>query len=88
VRQGDWTWGAATRVWWAFTWRAVLVGFFLALFVGFLVGVVDGAGGVGRHPAHVVLVGMACAIPASVWAMRSALKRTYPGFRITFTSAH
>jgi hypothetical protein len=88
VRQGDWTWDAATRVWWAFTWRAVLVGFSLAFIVGFLVGVVEGALGVGRHPVLGIGVGMACWIPASVWAMRSALKRTYAGFQITFTSAH
>lgn len=88
MREGDWTWGAATRVWWAFAWRAVLVGFFLAFIVGFLVGVMEGALGVGHHSVIVILAGMACEIPASVWAMRSALKQTYPGFRITFSSAH
>lgn len=88
MREGDWTWAATTRVWWAFTWRAVLVGFSLAFIVGFLVGVVEGALGVGRHPVIVILAGMACGIPASVWAMRSALKKAYPGFRIIFTGAH
>jgi hypothetical protein len=88
VRQGDWTWSAATRVWWAFAWRAVLVGFLLAFIVGFLVGAAEGALGVGRHPAIVILAGIGCGIPASLWAMRSALKQTYRGFRITFTSAH
>ena len=88
MRQGDWTWGATIRVWGAFTWRAVLAGFFLAFIVGLLVGVVEGALGGGRHPAIGVIVGMTCAIPASLWAMHSALERTYSGFRITLTSAH
>ena len=60
--------------------------FFPSFIVGFLVGAVEGALGVGRHPAIVILAGIGCGIPASVWAMRSALKQTYPGFRITFTS--
>lgn len=86
--QGNWTWAAAIRVWWAFTWRALLAGFLGAFVVGLLVGFVEGLLGGARHPAMGAIIGVIWGTPASVWAMRSALGRTYSGFRITFTSTH
>lgn len=86
------TWKRATKVWWSFTWRAVLAGFVAGLVIGIAATVisvfVDPYG--GTDAAMAVLDGPLATlalwvilIPIAVWAMRSTLTNGYSDFYIT-----
>lgn len=68
-------------IWWAFAWRAVLVsmlaGAVLGAIGGFIVGV---AGSPQLGGAVGSLLGFFASIPVSIWALKSALSKTYGNY--------
>ena len=61
-------------IWWAFAWRAFLISMLAGLVLGAIVGV---AGSPQLGGAVGSLLGLFAAIPVSIWAMKSALSKTY-----------
>ena len=61
-------------IWWAFAWRAFLISMLAGLVLGAIVGV---AGSPQLGGAVDSLLGLFAAIPVSIWAMKSALSKTY-----------
>ena len=70
-------------IWWAFAWRAFLVsmlfGFVLGTVGGFIAGM---AGSTQLGGAVASLLGFFAAIPVSIWAMKSALSKTYGNYSV------
>ena len=70
-------------VWWSFVWRAILVSFVAGAFLGFIGGAIVGAAGRPELGGAVgAVIGWLASIPASIWALKSALNKRHGGFRI------
>ena len=70
-------------IWWAFAWRAFLV----SMLAGFVLGAIGGfivsmAGSPQLGGAVGSLLGFFAAIPVSIWAMKSALSKTYGNYSV------
>ncbi len=83
VEQVELSSGTILTIWWAWAWRAVVVG----MLVGALLGAAGGfVVGVAGSPKLGGPVGMLCgwlgSIPVSIWAMKSALSKKYSDFSV------
>jgi len=78
------TFGRAAQVWWAWLWRAMLLG----ILFGFLIGLVIGLAGhfAGINPKQLtpinMLLGAGIGIIVSIWMMTKILKKNFGSFRI------
>ena len=65
-------------IWWAFAWRAFLISMLAGLVLGAIGGFIVGVAGSPQLGGAVdSLLGLFTAIPVSIWAMKSALSKTY-----------
>ncbi len=65
-------------IWWAFAWRAFLISMLAGLVLGAIGGFIVGVAGSPQLGGAVgSLLGLFAAIPVSIWAMKSALSKTY-----------
>jgi cation transporter-like permease len=74
----------ALKVWWAYTWRAALGAFGLAVALGFVAGLVAVMAHIGNEtfvPVAQILGGIVGTL-WSVYAMRLTLQTKFRGFRI------
>lgn len=75
-------------IWWAFTWRSVLIGFGGGVILGFAFGFV--AGFIG-HPEVIPLgsipIGWVWGVVASIWMFNVAMNKQYRHLRIISSSA-
>jgi len=87
----DVTFGRALRIWWAFTWRAVLFSFVLGAAAGAIIGIVIPIVGPqlglqdpnGTIQGVAQIVGGLLGIAMSIWAVKLSLsKRDFGGFRV------
>ena len=85
------TFGRTLRVWWAFTWRSLVLSILLGAVVGFLVGLVIGVAGpqlgiydtTGAIRSVAQILGLVVGVLVSIWAMKESLsKRDFGGFRL------
>lgn len=77
------SWGRASRIWWAFFWRATLIGAVLGLILGFAGGVIGMI--IGQVELAIQLATLASylvAVPVSLLCLREALQLKYKGYRI------
>ncbi|MCC5825907.1 hypothetical protein [Alkalimonas sp.] len=77
------TWGRASRIWWAFFWRATLIGAVIGLILGFAGGVIGLI--IGQAELAIQLATLASylvAVPVSLLCLREALQLKYKGYRI------
>lgn len=77
------TWERTLLIWWSFFWRFIVVSLFLGAILGYVGGIVVAS--VGRADLSAAVggvLGWLASIPISVWAIRRALTKTYPGFSI------
>ncbi|MDP2015711.1 hypothetical protein [Hydrogenophaga sp.] len=65
-------------IWWAFVWRALLVTVVTSVVVGAIGGFIVGVAGSPQLGGPVgAVLGFISAIVVSIWAMKSALSKTY-----------
>ena len=70
-------------IWWAFLWRAFLVGFLAGFVLGFFAGVILGAAGAPQLGGPVgALLGFLAYFPVSLWAMKAALSKSYSNYAV------
>jgi ABC-type amino acid transport system permease subunit len=78
----DITYGRAARIWWAWTWRSLLIAVVLGVAIGFAIGFFGAAIGF-RHTSVVnVVCAGAAGIFAGIWVLAKILKKNFAGFRI------
>ena len=80
----DITFAELQSIWWAFFWRSAVFG----LLIGFILGVIGGATiAVLGHPEWATIIGSAIgfisSIPATMLALRLALRKKYHTFELT-----
>jgi len=79
------TWLRVLLVWWSFFWRFILFSLIAGAALGIVGGLIVGVLGrpdLGRNVGSIL--GWMASIPVSVWAIRKALTRAYPGFTVSF----
>lgn len=86
------TWGRAVRVWWALTWRTILIAMMVGGLSGCLIGAVVGFVGSARHidqPTIQAIItmltvptGIVLGLMVSVWTTRAVLEKRFREFRI------
>lgn len=78
------SWERALSIWWAFVWRAVvasaLIGAVVGAIGGGMIAVVTGSAEFSGIVGGVL--GYAGSIPASVWALRTSLRKRYRHFQV------
>lgn len=88
LNKDNFTWDVIIRIWWAFTWRSLLVGYVVALGAGVIVTFVFSLLGWELHTMAAALVGWICGSVVSVWAMYSVLAAPYSNFDINIVRAN
>jgi len=78
------TWKRATKIWWSIAWRAGLVGALVGAIVGAAIGAFSVYAGVPfiRAAVTVRVLTFVIIIPSVIWAIRSALTKSWSDFRI------
>ena len=70
-------------IWWAFFWRAFLVSLLAGAVLGAIGGFIVGfAGSPELGGAVGALLGFFATIPVSIWALKSALSKTYGSYAV------
>jgi uncharacterized protein YneF (UPF0154 family) len=78
----DITFGRAAKIWWAWTWRSMLIGVVLGIAIGFVIGIFSATVGL-RHASVVkVVCGIIVFIIVGIWIVTRILKKYFAGFRI------
>lgn len=80
------TWGRVARIWWAFTWRSVIIGW------GLLIVVYVPFRFIGPNVASEwfvqlggLILGTGIQVGAQVWALRQAVSVDFNDFRVTLS---
>jgi type III secretory pathway component EscS len=78
------TFGRASQVWWAFTWRAMLYALLSGAIIGVVVGLICAV--LGFDPQRLLpfnlLLGAVVGILASIWVISKILNKKFSSFRI------
>ena len=82
------TWKRATKIWWSIAWRAGLVGALVGAVLGGGIGAFSASAGVPFVKAVITIrvLMFVVIIPIVIWAIRSALTKSWSDFRITLVS--
>ena len=85
MREVERTWARVAKLWWAFTWRSVVVSWGVLLVVYLPLwwlgdGIVE-SGGFQLFSGVLLFV---VSIAAQIWALRAALETDYSDFQVTF----
>lgn len=79
------TMGLACRVWWAFTWRSVLLGLVCGALAGLVMGLITDILDFGKSPTLSMAssaAGLALGVCASIWVMRRLMVKGFGRFRL------
>ena len=80
------TWERTLLIWWSFFWRFIVLSLLVGAILGYLGGtIVAFFGRVDLSAAVGGTLGWLASIPISIWAIRKALTKTYPGFSVRLT---
>ena len=79
----DFTWGRVIRIWWAWMWRVVVLGFLVGAILGGIGGFIVGASGRPDLGASVgAMLGWLGSIPVSLYVLGIVLRKRYRQFSI------
>lgn len=83
------TWGIAFKVWWWFTWRAVLVSFFSGFILGFVMGFIGALAGINSNEIVPVaaISGGALGIAINVFFIKKVLGKKFKSFKIVLLAS-
>ena len=78
------TFRRAAVVWWAFLWRAVLLGFGAGVLVGFIEGIIFAIAGVSAVTLRylAVISGAIVGVPVGIYVFQLVLRKSYHEFTI------
>lgn len=78
------TWQRATRIWWAWLWRAAALSVVCGGLIGFVIGLLGAMLGFRNLAPLNLVVGLVVGVVVGVTMLVTALKKIYPGFRGAF----
>ena len=78
------TWQRATRIWWAWIWRALALSVVCGGLIGFAIGFFGAILGFRNVAPLTMVVGIVVGVITGVAMLVTALKKSYPGFRVAF----
>lgn len=78
------TWGLALKIWWSWTWRAVLIVLPASFLVGFLAGIFLAFAGldIAEYQVRLQLFGALVGVAGGVFAMKLVLQKQFRNYRL------
>ena len=80
------TWQRTIRIWWAWLWRAFALSMVCGGLIGFAIGLFGSMLGFHNLAPLTMVVGSVVGVIAGVAMLVTALKKSYPGFRVALIS--
>lgn len=80
------TWQRAIHIWWAWLWRALALSVVCGGVIGFAIGFFGAMLGFRDLGPLTMVVGMVVGVIAGVAMLVTALKKSYPGFRVALVA--
>lgn len=88
MREVEVTFGRLLSIWWAWTWRSVLVAMLLGGAIGFIAGLILALLGQPPQTGPIMAFNFLIGLLVGIWMLARVLKMSFPDFRIALIQEH